>query len=86
MRRKYRGLVVASTLLRVIAIVVMVVGIGWCLWSSIGSIRDGLMTLTIVLGVCISLLTGFVVYSFGEVIDLLLDIREEVQDKNLKKE
>jgi cytochrome c biogenesis protein CcdA len=86
MRGKYRGLVVASTLLRVLAIVVMIVGIGWCVWSSIGSIRDGLMTLTIVLGICISLLTGFVVYSFAEVIDLLLDIRDEVRDKNSKKE
>jgi hypothetical protein len=86
MRGKYRGLVVASTLLRVIAVVVMVVGIGWCLWSSIGSIHDGLMTLTIVLGICISLLTGFMVYSFAEVIDLLLDIRDEVRDKNSKRE
>lgn len=86
MREKYRGLVVASTLLRVIAIVVMVVGIGWCVWSSIGSIRDGLMTLTIVLGICISLLIGFVVYSFAEVIDLLLDIETEIRDKIRGKE
>ena len=86
MRGKYRGLVVASALLRVAAIVVMLVGIGWCVWASMVSIGDALMTLTIVLGICISLLIGLVVYSFAGVIDLLLDIETEIRDKIRGKE
>ena len=39
-----------------------------------------------VLGICYSLLYGVLLYSFGEVINLLLDIRDEVGDKNSKKE
>jgi len=86
MREKYRGLVVASTLLRVIAVVVMVVGVGLCLWYLVSSERGEFARIATILGICGSLLAGIVTYSFGEVINLLLDIRDEVGDKNSKKE
>jgi hypothetical protein len=86
MRGKYRGLVVASMLLRVAAVVVVVLGVGLSLWALIGNAGDGLTTLGVVLGICISLLVGIITYSFGEVIGLLLDIRDEVRDKNFRKE
>jgi nitrogen fixation/metabolism regulation signal transduction histidine kinase len=86
MREKYRGLVVASVLLRVAAVVVMVVGVGLCLWYLVSSERGEFARIATILGICGSLLVGIIAYSFGEVINLLLDIRDEVGDKNSKKE
>jgi hypothetical protein len=86
MREKYRGLVVASVLLRVAAVVVMVVGVGLCLWYLVGSERSELSRIVTILGICGSLLVGIIAYSLGEVIGLLLDKRYEVRDKNSEKQ
>ncbi|HXZ95090.1 MAG TPA: hypothetical protein VEG28_04160 [Dehalococcoidia bacterium] len=86
MREKYRGLVFASVLLRVAAVVVMVVGVGLCLWYLVSSERSELSRIFTILGICGSLLVGIIAYAFGEVIGLLLDMKDEVRDKNSRKE
>jgi hypothetical protein len=82
MREKYRGLVVASMVLKVAAVVVVVVGIVVSLADLMGS--GG--SVGGVIGICSFLLYGVLLYSFGEVIKLLLDIGDGVRDKNLRKE
>jgi len=77
MREKYRGLVVASMVLKVVAVVVVVVGI---VVSLAGLSGEG-GGVGAVLGICTCLLYGVLLYSFGEVINLLLDIGAEIRDK-----
>jgi hypothetical protein len=81
MREKYRGLVFCSKVLLVAAVLVGVIGtvVGLVSLVSTGS-GDA------VLGILSSLLYGVLLYSFSEVIKLLLDIKGEVPDKNFKKE
>jgi hypothetical protein len=86
MREKYRGLIAASVFLRVAAVVVVVVGVGFSLWGLISSDLSWWSRVAGVLGICISLLTGVVVYSFAEVINLLIDIENEMRDKIRGKE
>ena len=86
MQEKYRDLVVASKVFKVAAYVVAVLGIGISL-SSLLSVDGSLIgVIVVVLGICGSLLTGLLIYSLGEVITLLLDIRTEIGDKNKGKE
>jgi len=80
MRGKYRGLVTVSKVLRVVAILVVVVGILSSFWFSLfwgwsfaGSGAFGWARVFIILGICGSLIAGVLIYSFGEVIKLLLD-------------
>jgi len=81
MREKYRGLVFCSKVLLVAAVLVGVIGtvVGLVSLISTGS-GDA------ILGILSSLLYGVLLYSFSEVIKLLLDIKGEVPDKNFKKE
>jgi hypothetical protein len=81
MREKYRGLVFCSKVLLVAAVLVGVIGtvVGLVSLVSTGS-GDA------VLGILSSLLYGVLLYSFSEVIKLLLDIKGEVPNKNFKKE
>jgi hypothetical protein len=81
MHKKYRGLVFASVLLRVAAVVVILVGVGFCLWYLVSSERTELSRIICILGICGSLLVGIVAYSLGEVIGLLLDIGADVRGK-----
>jgi small-conductance mechanosensitive channel len=90
---KYRGLVTFSKVLRVVAILVVVVGILSSFWFSLfwggsvaGSGAFGWTSVFIILGICGSLLTGVLIYSFGEVIKLLIDIETEIGDKVRGKE
>ncbi len=86
MPEKYRGLVVASKVFKVAAIVVAVLGLGISL-SSLVSVDGSLWgVVVVVLGICGSLLTGLLIYSFGEIITLLLDIKTEIKDKIRGKE
>ena len=88
MRKKYRGLVAASKLLRVAAIVVVVVGIGVSLWSMIGYGVSGFgwANVAVILYILGFLLAGVLIYSFGEVIKLLINIETEIRDKITGKE
>jgi hypothetical protein len=87
MREKYRGLVVGSKLLRVASIIVLVVGTGVILWSfiSYGS-GSGWASLAAILYICGFLLIGVLIYLFGEVIKLLIDIENEITDRITGKE
>jgi membrane associated rhomboid family serine protease len=82
MREKYRGLVICSKVLKVVAIVVVAGGI---VVSLAGLSGEG-GGFGAVLGICYSLLYGVLLYSFSEVIKLLLDIGTEIGDKNRGKE
>jgi hypothetical protein len=82
MREKYRSLVVASMLLKVAAVVVVVVGIVVSLAGLSGE-GGGVGAL---LGICSCLLYGVLLYSFGEVINLLLDMETGIRDKVRGKE
>ena len=86
MREKYRGLVTASKVFKVAAIVVAVLGIGISLSSLVSVDGSFWGVIIVVLGICGSLLTGLLIYSFGEIITLLLDIRTEIRDKITGKE
>ena len=81
MREKYRGLVFCSKVLLVAAVLVGVIGtvVGLVSLISTGS-GDA------ILGILSSLLYGVLLYSFSEVIKLLLDMMGEVPNKNFKKE
>jgi hypothetical protein len=86
MREKYRGLVVASMVFKVAAVVVAVLGIGISLLSLISVDGSFWGVVVVVFGICGSLLAGLLIYSFGEVITLWLDIGTEIRDKNRGKE
>lgn len=88
MGEKYRGLVVGSKVLKVAAVVVVVVGIGISLWSMIGYGVSGFgwANVAVILYMLGFLLAGVLIYSFGEVIKLLIDIETEIRDKIKGKE
>jgi hypothetical protein len=89
MRGKYRGLVTVSKVLRVVAILVVVVGILFSLLWGFGhgaaaGVDRG--SIAAFLGICGSLLCGALIYSFGEVIKLLIDIETKIGDEIREKE
>jgi hypothetical protein len=88
MREKYRGLVIASKVLRVVAIVVVVVGIVVILASFIdyGVSGFGWGNVAVILYILGFLLAGVLIYSFCEVIKLLINIETEIRDKITGKE
>jgi len=81
MESRYKSLVFASVLLRVVAVIVVLVGVGFCIWGLWESERSGLSRIDAILGIGGSLIVGIVVYSFGEFISFVLDIWAEVRDK-----
>jgi membrane associated rhomboid family serine protease len=81
MQEKYRGLAVCSKVLLVAAVLMGVIGTVVGLASLISSGSGAA-----IFGILSSLLYGVLLYSFSEVIKLLLDMKGEVPDKNLKKE
>jgi hypothetical protein len=82
MQEKYRGLAVCSVVLKVVAVVVVAVGIV----VGLAGLISGSSSLGGLVGFFYSLLYGVLLYSFGEVIKLLLDIKGEVPNKSFKKE
>lgn len=82
MRGKYRGLIIVSKVLSVVAILVVVIGIwfsvlwGWGHGASAGVDRGSIAAF---LGICGSLLAGVSIYWFGQVIKLLLDIKTGIR-------
>ena len=85
MKGRYKGLVFASVLLRVLAVVAVVVGVGFSLWSLIESERSEAARISAILGIGGFLLVGIVVYSFGEFISFVLDalpgVKAEIEEK-----
>ena len=74
MKEKYKELVFLSVFVRIVAVVAMVVGVSFSLWSLVESERSGLSRASAILGIDISLVAGLGLYSVGELISLVLDL------------
>jgi hypothetical protein len=85
MKSQYKGLVFVSVLLRIIAVVLVLGGVGLCLWFFFGSERGWLSLLYSIAGISGSLIAGIVVYTFGEVVSFVLDVWAEVVGKDRDK-
>lgn len=84
MKRRYKGLVFLSVLLRVLAVIAVIVGVGLSLWSLIQGERSMVDRVGAIIDIGGALLIGIVVYSFGEVISFMLDVgdaRKESKDR-----
>jgi len=84
MKRRYKGLVFASVLLRIVAIVVVVAGVGLTLWSLAESGRSQVLRISAIVDIGISLLIGIGFYSFGEFISYVLeaDLKGKSEDED----
>jgi hypothetical protein len=81
MINKYKGLVFALVLLRILAVIVVFGGVGLCVWSVVQGERSELSRISAILGIGGSLVLGIVLYSFGELISLVLDMWADIGDK-----
>jgi hypothetical protein len=85
MINKYKGLVFASVLLRILAVVTVLGGVGFCLWFYFGSEHSELSRIGAILGIGGSLVFGTILYSLGELISFVFDVWAGVVDKGQNK-
>jgi len=82
MKGRYRGLVFLGVFLRICGVIVAAFGIGVSLlYLFYYSESHGVTSVAAAVYIVVSLIFGAIIYSLGELIKLMLDIKDDIDNK-----